>query len=86
MKNPRTLVECRQYQDGVLYLTTPEKRVVRTRKDGTKFVHGSTWGDKTLQTDSETGVLYWELRWYSSLPEKPWYPGNMRVLWGNTHD
>lgn len=60
MKNMRETVELRRFQDGRLTDVRIERRVVRTRKDGTRFVRG-LYGDSVLTQDMLTGMWYWTI-------------------------
>lgn len=60
MKNPRETVELRRFHDGRLTDVRIERRVVRTRKDGTRFVRG-LHGDSPLTQDMLTGMWYWTI-------------------------
>lgn len=64
MKNAKTMVELRRYQDGMLTDVRTERRVVRSRKDGTLFVTG-IGGSSPVHRDPVTGALYWEIRFSS---------------------
>ena len=74
----KTDVVCRMYLNGVLGKTTPERRVVRTRKDGTQYVRGM-FGNKPL-TVGEDGRLGWEIRWHQVKEDSIRYPDPTRFV------
>jgi len=63
MKNPKQTVALRRYQDGTLVDILIERRVIRERKDGTRYLIGHGGSKPELKWDAATNMWYWEIHW-----------------------